>query len=125
MKKILISILFISSIFTFSNIDTPKASAASASVNLLGNQSSASTSRISTNSKLTFTVSNYSSIYPVRFQIFRYGVVYTSGMPVDGGDTVSATMSVPAGDYSMRIYCGDFNNPRSSGCLASGTLKGN
>lgn len=124
-RKVLIFLFSSLLIFSIFNFAPNSASAATQDVILHSDQSSASTKRITTNSKLSFVINNVGS-KPVYYNIFRYGVLHSSGLTVQPGKVVMpGAGTVTAGEYSLRIYCGSRSNPSSSGCQAKGTISGN
>ncbi|KZR58725.1 hypothetical protein [Pseudobacillus badius] len=107
------------------NLGPKVAEAATTFVALQTNQSSASTSRITTKSSLSYVVNNVGS-KPVYFNIFRNGVLHSSGLTVQPGKVINpGAATVKSGEYSLRIYCGSREKPQSSGCQAKGTITGN
>lgn len=105
--------------------DIPKAEAATTFVALQTNQKSASTSRVNSTGKLSWIVNNVGS-KTVHYNIFRNGVLHSTGLDVKPGGVINApTGTVKSGEYSLRVYCGTRSNPQTSGCQAKATITGN
>lgn len=73
------------------------------------------------NKTIVLDLKNYYS-KTVRYTVLKNGSSYISGT-VKGRDLYyNQSISVPSGDYSVRVYCGV--NTTTTGCLAGATIKG-
>lgn len=117
MKKILISTSLILSLFSFTTLE---AFAQQTEATIGKSMTTISTSRISLSSSEVLHYyfangsNNRASIY-----IFKNGNLYYSTTGI-GWTHFSRTLNAPAGEYSIRIYCGTRSNP-TTGCV--GTAK--
>lgn len=99
--------------------------AQSSSFNLVSGMTSASTSRVSVSSSEQLGVNIFMRLTnktPVTYTIFKSGVAYSSGSLSTSTRFLEKKFNVPAGDYSVRVYCNSKSSPRTS-CEVNGNIQ--
>lgn len=123
MKKIAIVLFTITTLILSSVINITEADAAtSSSAVLTTNQTSSSTSRISVTNYMDITIWNY-GVKTIKYTIFKSGVAYSSGTVAASDRYINSKLSLPNGDYSVRLYCGVYS--RTTGCAANVNISDN
>lgn len=88
---------------------------------LYASETSKSTIRIDVTGAINVYVNNWGA-KDIKYTIFQNGSAYISGV-VKAGDYYRGTISVPNGQYSLRMYCGVYSS--TTGCSAQTEISDN